>query len=96
MKSLTQIIEEGWKMPKVQQFKIGDRVKIVDLGVGNNMVENATGIVRKIKNDTVVGIKFEKNIQGHNLGGAIVGDRGWYVLSVYVKLESKQLELAFD
>jgi hypothetical protein len=89
-------------MPKVQQFKVGERVVINDLGVGGVGLRNAVGTIREVRGsgsegyNADLGIEFDRDIKGHDLCGNIKKCNGWYVPIFYVKKLDKQLELAFE
>lgn len=47
-------------------FKIGDRVRCLEETDGNLNVKGATGVV-KIVMDGLVGVDFQKDVEGHRL-----------------------------
>lgn len=47
-------------------FKVGDRVCCLEIVDDNHNVEGATGVV-KIVQDELIGVDFQKDVQGHRL-----------------------------
>ena len=50
------------------KFKIGDRVRCLEAVHGNANVNGLTGVV-KIVQDGLIGVDFQKNVEGHTLMG---------------------------
>ena len=69
--------------PKIQKFKIGDRVLVTGHVSGPSRLDmhDMNGFVREVCYDTSeVGVEFDDTIKnGHNLSGLCPESKGWYV-----------------
>jgi len=60
------------------KFKVGDRVKAFATWDENSKIKGVCGtVLRADEKDFSVGIRFEKKIGGHDLGGICPNGYGW-------------------
>lgn len=64
----------------MRKFKVGDRV-IVNGSSVTKKFDNAIGTVLDVDSNGILGVKFDKDIGGHHLGGLCKLGYGWWLNS---------------
>lgn len=61
------------------EFKVGDRVKLVD-STTSNFYAGDEGVIKYLSNtrDNLIAVEFEKGEDGHSCGGHTKEGRGWW------------------
>lgn len=72
-----------------KQFKIGDEVKVIKKTYNDYIEIGMKGVVKLLHDNNYVGVAFETNIQGHDLGGLTTFGHGWNIEEDDVELVEK-------
>ena len=76
-------------------FQIGDRVVVRDTLLTSNLHIKVgdRGVVLDLPNHNFVGVKFDRNIEGHDLNGNCESGYGYYVFNDSIALEENEMDI---